>query len=173
MVESMDLTTRTAVGLLLLLIGIAQISPGHAVAAGEEKMSAVRTLVTKIKSEPAKAERYRLGEQLIELVDHMAQSDRNVLGSDVIDDVASLLGSDDEVIRSFSAKTLGQIGPPALRSVGSLLKALREGRSESRKIYRATSSNATDATIDALYRLGVCVFRVEDYDRTVCDYLLQ
>jgi hypothetical protein len=167
-------TRRFAVLILLHLFGIFLTSSGRVVAATDnEKMIIVRTLVAGVASETARTERYKLGEELMEFVHHMDKSDRDVFDPDVVDKVASLLSDDDEVIRSFAASTLGQMGPSALRSVGALLKALREAGSDSRRIYRATSFNAKDAIIGALSRLGVCVFRIETYNREVCDYLLR
>jgi hypothetical protein len=166
---------RAAVLILLLLIGIAPILLGQLAAAAEnEKMITVRTLVAKIKSDPTKAERYKLAEELMEFVGRMDRSDRDMFDPEMVDEIASLLVLDDETIRAFAASALGSIGPPAaLRSVGALLKALREAESDSRRIYRDTAYNAMDAIIGALHRLGVCVFRIENYNRKICDYLLR
>lgn len=143
-------------------------------AAAEDPTATIPALIAQISSEPDRSKRYEAGDRLEKFVNDLDRNERAVLAPEVVDKIASLLGDNDEVVRAYAAGVLAQIGvPAALRAVGPLLKALREAKSDSRKIYRATDFNATDAIIGALHALKVCVVPPERRDRDVCNYLLQ
>jgi len=130
-------------------------------------------LLAQIGSEPDNNKRYALADQLTKDVYGMNRSERDAFAPEVVDQIATFLNDDDELVRAFAANVLGQIGTPALRAVGALLKALREAERGSRKEYRNTDANAMDSIVAALVGLKVCVVPDEKYSRSSCDYLIK
>jgi hypothetical protein len=119
---------------VFVLISVALIPIGRpAVAAQNEAMLTVRTLLAKIKAETESLPRHRLFEELWHFIRDMKPSDRDAFDPDVVDQIASLLHDKDEGVRTDAAVVLGAIGAPALRSVGALLRALCEIRADRRR----------------------------------------
>jgi hypothetical protein len=56
-----------------------------------------------------------------------ARSEINAIDAGIIDQIANLLGDDDDAVRAWAAAALGDIGAPAKRTIPALERALREG----------------------------------------------
>ena len=94
----MNLIIRSVALVVLTVIGISFFLPERLVAASEnETVRTVRTLVAKIKSGSPGAARDELGTQLVDILSN--GSERDVFDPQVVDDIASLLSDDDEVLK--------------------------------------------------------------------------
>jgi hypothetical protein len=170
--KDMNLLRKVGLLTLLMVIGVSAVLP--AFGAENEKMITVQSLVARIKSFPLdpSSQRDRLTEELYRFVVSMDKADRDSFDPNVVDEIASLLSIGSGDVRSKAAITLGAIGPPALRSVGALLKALRQANDYGQgKHIDYPDQVSLDA---ALRALGVCVnqpgvTKLEE----MCDYLLR
>ncbi len=159
--------------ILSLLISLALVQLGQGVARAEsEAMGAVRTRIANINAAAEKRSRYALTQELVEFIHDMAQPDRDAFDPEVVDDIAALLRDQDEIVRTDAALALAQIGAPALRSVGPLLRALREAKA--RPARPVSGFHDVDGIYAALIRLKVCIVRPEDgYMEHFCSYLIE
>ncbi|WP_315756693.1 MULTISPECIES: hypothetical protein [unclassified Bradyrhizobium] len=165
--------TKTAAASLLGLIVVLGLG-GQGRAETRDSAANIRGLIVELTSEADKARRYEIGDKLQKLVEGLDRRERENFAPELIDNIATLLRDHDDIIRTYAAEVLANVGvPAALRAVGPLLKALREAKSNPSLVYRGASYNATDAIIGALHKMQVCIVPPERHDRDVCDYLLQ
>jgi hypothetical protein len=83
-------------------------------------------MIKKIASEPSAPIRANFAEQLSAFIQHRDQVDIDALDVKEIDDLAGLLSDKDDVVRFWAALALGHVGPPAIRVVPALERALKE-----------------------------------------------
>ena len=151
----------------------------------------IQTMVAKIKTLPLEpyGDVFQASTSLLEFVRSLDRADREALDPEVIDEIASLVDREDIRVRSDAESALADIGPPALRAVGALLRALRLADERYRRSLEADEhmrafvgsgwniilGQPEQVTInDALMRLGVCVPQGNAATAyNVCDYLIR
>jgi hypothetical protein len=86
----------------------------------------MKLLLATIATESSEEKRDALSEQL----PHVLMNRRGCgINPDIMDHISVLLADPSDVVRSWAAVTLGIIGPPAIRTVPALKKALRQSDS--------------------------------------------
>jgi HEAT repeat protein len=130
-------------------------------------------MIQKIKTETSQDAR---SDGAMRLVVYLRTLDRlrlEELDAVVVDEIAGLLGSDDDSVKLSAALALGHIGKQAMRAVPMLLSALKKEQIPSGSYRLLSGLTAVDGLVQALQELKVCNPTPNVHRHQSCDYLLR